>query len=99
MQSKLTYFDVENHDNALSQLIKKQGGFLRVDQIEQLQSYQELRLRTILVRCGSGRFISPLQDVLHFVKIIEEHSKLLSEKTNQPESFCGDYVRDIGLLA
>jgi len=45
---------------------------------------QEHRLQPVLVRCGSGRFSCPVQDVTHFIEIIESDGR--------------DYVRDVSLL-
>ena len=43
----------------------------------------ENRLQPCLVRCGSGRFTCPAQDVANFVKMVESSE---------------DYVRDISIL-
>jgi hypothetical protein len=43
----------------------------------------EDRFTQVLVRCGCGRFVCPVQDVAHFVKIIENEGS--------------DYVRDVSI--
>lgn len=51
------------------------------------------RLIMVMVRCGGGRFLCPIQDLNHFIKIIEEHNRFSAKywQTN------GDYVRDVSL--
>jgi len=43
----------------------------------------ESRLQPLLVRCGSGRFSAPAQDVQHFITIIEREGS--------------DYIRDVSI--
>jgi hypothetical protein len=57
------------------------GGFLRAVDIKLIAEMDPMRL--LLVRCGCGRFLTPAQDVAHFIRIIS------NEKT--------DYVRDVSL--
>jgi hypothetical protein len=46
---------------------------------------QEDRFQKVLVRCGCGRFTCAVQDVEHFISIIERDGK--------------DYVRDVALIS
>ena len=57
-------------------------GFIGRDDVDKV--VEENRLYPCLVRCGSGRFSCPAQDVKHFVEIIEADGR--------------DYIRDISLL-
>lgn len=56
------------------------------------------RFIRVLVRCGNGRFFCPVQDVKHFVDIIESH--YANSTPNQQMGKGGvqpDYVRDVSL--
>ncbi len=44
---------------------------------------KEDRLQLVLVRCGNGRFLCPVQDLDHFVNIITKEDS--------------DYVRDVSI--
>jgi len=61
----------------------KQHGFLTNDELAELARLD--RLRSVLVRCGNGRFTCAAQDVKHFIGMIGDSK--------------GDYVRDVSLLA
>mgnify|MGYP001615093931 CR=1 FL=1 len=57
------------------------GGFLGTETLAKLVELDRLCL--VLVRCGSGRFLCPAQDVQHFCAIIErnnEHSHVLDRE-------------------
>ena len=68
---------------SIQEQIKSQGGFITKKDIEDLVEVD--RLRQVLVRCGCGRFTCAVQDVDHFVGIIEGSKE--------------DYIRDVALLA
>lgn len=59
-------------------------GFL-TDKGDEAKLIAEDRLQPVLVRCGSGRFFCPVQDLHHFVDII---------KNSQQE-----YIRDISVYS
>jgi len=63
----------------IKELRRKNFGFIAKDDLPHI--IKENRLELLLVRCGSGRFLCPAQDVDHFVQII----------TNEGN----DYVRDV----
>lgn len=71
----------------------EQHGYILDNQVEELKQINRMLL--VLVRCGCGRFLCPIQDLQHFIAIIEEHAKLKSEKEKQPH--CGDHIRDVSL--
>jgi hypothetical protein len=77
----------------LANKIANQGTFLTEEDIPEVQKIN----RMMLVRCGNGRFLCPVQDVIHFISIIEEHAKLKAEKTGSP--FEGDHIRDVSFPA
>jgi hypothetical protein len=77
----------------LAAQITEQGGFIKDNQVDALIAVNRLML--VLVRCGNGRFLCPVQDLKHFIGIIEEHAKLKEEKTGQPMQ--GDHIRDVSL--
>ena len=58
-------------------------GFITEDDLPGIIS--ENRLQPCLVRCGSGRFSCPAQDVAHFVAMVDSAES-------------DDYVRDVSLL-
>ena len=62
--------------------IKARYGFITDDEVEELKQID--RFRQVLVRCGCGRFTCAVQDVDHFVGIIERSKE--------------DYIRDVRLL-
>jgi hypothetical protein len=78
----------------LAAQISDRGNFLLDTMIPDLIKID--RLMMVLVRCGNGRFMCPVQDVQHFIKIIEEHNGMaasgLVTAHEQP-----DYIRDISL--
>ena len=73
----------------LADKIAKQGCCLTDADVPEVKKIDRMML--VLVRCGCGRFLCPVQDVEHFIKIIEEHAKL---KPND-----GDHVRDVSFPA
>jgi len=77
----------------LAAKIKAYGYFIEDTMIPELLKID--RLLQVLVRCGNGRFVCAVQDVSHFIQIIEEHSKLKTKETGV--QFQGDYVRDVSL--
>lgn len=81
--------EIKKLNPVLAYKIQQQEYFLREDDIAPLVLSH--RLMPVLVRCGNGRFTCPVQDLQHFISIIEEHSKLSKDKSNT------DYVRDISI--
>lgn len=67
----------------LNKLCRQHGFFTDQSDLTQLATLD--RLRSVLVRCGNGRFTCAAQDVMHFIGMIEASN--------------GDYVRDCSLLA
>lgn len=86
-------------DAALASKIEKQGGFILAEDVTKLEQID--RLMSVLVRCGNGRFLCAVQDVNHFMTIINEHSQMMAEKHNKPAVLCPntDHVRDVSLPA
>jgi len=90
---------------------REQGGFLQETDVEAIAADSRTRLTLLLVRCGGGRFMAPANQVLRFVRIIEEHDRLTQLVLDNAETLdnCGiaspelltpgDYVRDISLPA
>lgn len=67
-------------------IVKNQMGFL-VTKEDTKKLIAENRLQQVLVRCGSGRFVCAVQDLDHFIAIINA----------DPQA--RDYVRDISIPA
>ena len=65
-------------------LLNTSMGFL-VEKEDQAKLIAEDRLQPVLVRCGGGRFSCPVQDVDHFVSIINKEGS--------------DYIRDISVTS
>jgi hypothetical protein len=65
--------------------IADQGGFIVAEDLLKLAAIDKLRLELLLVRCGNGRFLCPIQDVVHFTQIVRREGS--------------DYVRDVGIPA
>ena len=63
-------------------LIDTTMGFITCQEDEN-KLIAENRLQPVLIRCGGGRFSCPIQDVKHFVDIINKEGS--------------DYVRDISV--
>lgn len=80
---------------ALANKIASQGTFLTDADVPEVEKIDRMML--VLVRCGNGRFLCPVQDVQHFITIIEEHAKLKEEKEGKP--FQGDHIRDVSFPA
>jgi len=57
------------------------------------------RLMLVLVRCGCGRFLCPVQDLNHFMGIIEKHAEMVKAHTGELLNANTDYVRDVSLPA
>lgn len=74
---------IEAANPSLARQLKERGYFLLDTMLPELERIDRLML--VLVRCGAGRFMCPVQDVKHFVGIIEREDS--------------DYVRDISLPA
>ncbi len=68
-------------------------GYLTEAEVEEIANDPETRLTMLLVRCGSGRFLAPAQDVGHFIAIIETHGATPANDPNR------DYIRDVSLPA
>ena len=67
----------------IEELKQKRMGFIKETELPLV--VKENRMQMMLVRCGSGRFVCPAQDVKHFIDIIER------EKS--------DYVRDVSIFS
>lgn len=71
-------------NDELTTLLKKlckQHGFLDTEELAELARLD--RLRSVLVRCGNGRFTCAAQDAKHFIDLIKH----------------GEHIRDVALLA
>jgi hypothetical protein len=66
-------------------------GYLTTRDLERIATDPETKLTLILVRTGSGRFLTPAQDAKHFIDLIE-HAELPEELDHEQ-----DYVRDISV--
>ena len=65
----------------IEKVMKEQCGFITDADLPEI--IKEKPQQLILVRCGNGRFIAPIDQVKHFIDIIER------EKS--------DYVRDVSI--
>lgn len=83
---------IRRADPELAKKIESQGEFITEEDLPKLVKIE--RLMQVIVRCGCGRFLTPVQDVAHFVRIIEEHMDLRGGMVEGT-----DYIRDISLPA
>ncbi len=74
---------IRDNNPSLADQIVKNGGFLTMDDVKTIITFDRLML--ILVRCGNGRFLTPAQNVEWFCNIIEKEGT--------------DHVRDVSLPA
>lgn len=83
MPKAKTYNSLEEYREQIGEY---QEGYVNEEQLEDLLTkwHDKVRLHNILVKCGSGRFYCPMQDVNHWIKIIERESS--------------DYVRSIEVM-
>lgn len=65
-------------------LLRNTGGFLTCEGDKE-ELLKEDRLQSVLVRCGGGRFSCPIQDLQHFIDIINKDGT--------------DYVRDVSVYS
>lgn len=87
----------------LAETIERRGGFIIAAEVPLLENIDRLML--VLVRCGNGRFLCPVQDVRHFMAIIEEHYRFKSggkdvipmEDWAKIEGEQPEWVRDVSL--
>ena len=76
----------------MAQATRERFGFLTSAEVAEIAADPETRLAGLLVRCGSGRFLAPAQDVEHFIGIIERDA----ERAHAPGEG-NDYVRDVSV--
>lgn len=83
MKEEQLYYieEIRENDPALADKIVEDSGFITEDQIPFIEKVN--RFIMVLVRCGRGRLLCPVQDAKHFIDII-----------NKSEA---DYVRDVCL--
>lgn len=87
------FLQISTTDHALGEKIKSQGYCLTDTDVPKVVAIN--RHLQVLVRTGSGRFLCPVDNVTHFIGIIEEHAKLKRE--TECKMFQGDYIRDVSL--
>ncbi len=74
-----------------------QHGYILAADVEPLIAVNRLML--VLVRCGNGRFLTPIQNLNHFMGIIADHAKRVEAETGELLNANTDYVRDVSLPA
>lgn len=82
----------------IARRIMNDGGFLRSTDVVTLATADNTKNIMVLVRCNNGRFTTPMQNVMHFTKMIEQHHQMMKASGQEP-LMVSDYVRDISLLA
>ena len=75
----------------LARTIEARHYFITKEEVDALTTID--RLLPVLVRCGNGRFTCPIQDLNHFIGIIETHH------FHGPVGPGSDYVRDVSIPA
>lgn len=79
---------IKNADPGLLAELDCRHGYIHEKMIDRLIKIDRLML--VLVRCGNGRFLCPIQDLNHFTNIIGQHASM-----SPPNSTETDYVRDV----
>jgi len=79
----------------LATAIMNRGGFILDAEVEELISID--RLITVLVRCNNGRFTTPVQNLKHFIGIIDSHRNMVAASEQSSQEV--EWVRDVSLLA
>lgn len=85
---------VNRQDPKLANAIVERGGFIVDDEVARLIEID--RMMIVMVRCGCGRFMCPVQDMKHFINILERDAKANDEKLSE-RTVDTDYVRDVSL--
>lgn len=80
--------EIRRYNTELAAKLESNGYFVTSSDIGPLMQIN--RLMMVMVRCGNGRFVCPVQDVTHFLNIIKEHSEMKGPLQ-------GDYVRDVSI--
>lgn len=88
---------IRRHNPKLAEKIEAQHGFIMPEDIVPLTYVNRSML--VLVRCNSGRFLTPVETVEHFKGIIERHASMAEALTGKLVNPGCDYVRDISLPA
>jgi hypothetical protein len=70
---------ISRSNPTLANKINKQFTFLTNEDIPEVEKVDRMML--VLVRCGNGRFLCPVQNAIHFCNIIDKEGT--------------DYVRDV----
>lgn len=83
MQTPKIIHLIEKTHPELASKIRQQVFFLRDNDIVELSMIKDYRLILVLVRCGGGRFLTPMQDAKKFINIIVKEGS--------------DYIRDVSL--
>ena len=74
---------IKKSSPSLAAKLIKNSGFLQSQDVDALLSID--RFIMVLVRCGAGRFLTPIQDLKHFIEVVQASKK--------------DYIRDVCLPA
>ena len=82
---------------ALARKIEAQHGFIIADDVEPLIAVNRSML--VMVRCGAGRFLTPIESLNHFMGIIERHANMVQAHTGELLNRDTDHVRDVSLPA
>lgn len=70
-------------ETVLERIKREHQGYVSEVTLAVIAADPETRLTSVLVRCGSGRFVAPAQDAAHFIAAIEKSGM--------------DHVRDVWL--
>ena len=89
--------EIRDFDVALYEKVKGQHSFLHAEDIRVIRDI--VPKASVLVRCGQGRFTCTIDNVEHFIGIIERHGDMVRSLTGVVVCTAGvDYVRDVSLL-
>lgn len=92
----MNYQTLVGRDANLANKIHSQGSFLTVEDVDALEKID--RMAMVLVRCNMGRFLTPVQNVKHFTRMIDEHFKFVEKAEGHDAAMQkSDWVRDISI--
>ena len=90
-----TIAKIKAHNPQLGKTIEDRGGFLTQEDLPKLEAIDRMML--LLVRCNCGRFLTPAQNVKHFVDLITDHANRVQAETGMLVNANSDYVRDVSI--
>lgn len=87
---------IRTRNPQLANDIIKRGGIILDNEVDELVKID--RFLPVSVRCKYGEFRTQIQDLKHFVSIINSQRKMVEAYTGQNVNANTDYVKDVSLV-